>query len=267
MKSIPLYHATTKQAAESILKSRVLKADKERHVYVSTSPTITSDYGDGTLLKVYVDPEKLELDDEFPAGRRDYRLPSPYRPERIELVSSYKERFNIIDLGEKPMKSFNEFVTLKENNATVDINEIAKNLKFVSTTKKKLMYKYVDSDKNMPPLSYTVAKEDHTLHTPLDNSTREVKKNDILISGPKGEIYSPSAKKFATDYVGKIGETVHPEQSERMVAQYNGKPITFVPTWGGTMIAEPGDYLVKEGEGKYYRIEKEVFDMTYNPIN
>jgi hypothetical protein len=33
------------------------------------------------------------------------------------------------------------------------------------------------------------------------------------------------------------------------------------------MIAEPGDYLVKEGEGKYYRIEKEVFDMTYNPIN
>lgn len=164
------------------------------------------------------------------------------------------------------MKSFNEYVILKENRVTVDINEIAKNLKFVTTTKKKLIYKYVDSDQNMTPLSYTVAKEDHTLHTPLDNSTRQVKKGDILMSGPKGEVYSPSAKKFATDYVKKIDGTVYPEQSERMVAQYNGGPITFVPTWGGTMIADQGDYLVKEGDGKYYRIEKEVFNMTYEPI-
>jgi hypothetical protein len=265
-KIISLYHATTKQSAESILKTKTLKADKERHVYVSNSPTITNDYGDGTLLKVYVDPRKLELDDEFPTGRRDYRLPSPYRPEKIELVSSYKECFNIISLGEKPMKSFNEYVILKESRVTVDINEIAKDLKFVRTTKKKLMYKYVDSDQNMPPLSYTVSKN-QTLHTPLDQSTRQVKEGDILMSGPKGEVYSPSAKKFATDYVGEIGGTVYPEQSERIVAQYNGEPITFVPSWGGTMIADPGDYIVKEGDGKYYRIEKEVFDITYNSIN
>lgn len=128
------------------------------------------------------------------------------------------------------------------------------------------MYKYVDSDQNMPPLSYTVSKN-QTLHTPLDQSTRQVKEGDILMSGPKGEVYSPSAKKFATDYVGEIGGTVYPEQSERIVAQYNGEPITFVPSWGGTMIADPGDYIVKEGDGKYYRIEKEVFDITYNSIN
>jgi hypothetical protein len=71
-KIISLYHATNKKAAESILKTKTLKADKERHVYVSNSPTITNDYGDGTLLKVYVNQNDLELDDEFSTGRKDY---------------------------------------------------------------------------------------------------------------------------------------------------------------------------------------------------
>lgn len=31
------------------------------------------------------------------------------------------------------------------------------------------------------------------------------------------------------------------------------------------MVLKPGDYLVKEDEGKYYRIAKKEYEMTYNP--
>jgi hypothetical protein len=32
------------------------------------------------------------------------------------------------------------------------------------------------------------------------------------------------------------------------------------------MILKPGDYLVKEGEGQYYRIERGIFEDTYNKL-
>jgi hypothetical protein len=51
-----------------------------------------------------------------------------------------------------------------------------------------------------------------------------------------------------------------------MVAEYTGKePVTFKASWGEDMILKPGDYLVKEGEGAYYRIAKKEYEQTYNP--
>ena len=148
----------------------------------------------------------------------------------------------------------------------MDINQVASQLQFMPTTKKKLVYNYVDSDSNMPPMTYTIAKEQKMLKTPLDASEKLVKVNDVIVSGPSRENYSIDSTKFSKLYVGQIGGPIHPEQSPRNVAFYNGKvPVTFSPSWGGSMVLEPGDYLVKEGEGKYYRIARKEYEMTYNP--
>lgn len=163
------------------------------------------------------------------------------------------------------MKTFYEMLQILENQTT-DINQVASQLQFLPTTKKKLIYQYVDSDENMPPMTYTIAKQEKLLKTPLDNSEKQVKINDIIISGPSRENYSVDSTKFPKLYSGQIGGPIYPEQSPRNVARYNGKEnIQFSPSWGGTMILEPGDYLVKEAEGKYYRIAKKEYEMTYNP--
>lgn len=162
------------------------------------------------------------------------------------------------------MKKFNEWLKIKLSEQT-DINQIASQLRFLPTTKKKLTYQYVDSDQNMPAMTYTVAKTDRLLKTPLDNSEKQVKTNDIIVSGPSRENYSVDAAKFPKLYAGQIGGPIHPEQTPRNVAYYDGKEtIQFSPSWGGTMTLEPGDYLVKEAEGKYYRIAKKEYEMTYN---
>lgn len=148
----------------------------------------------------------------------------------------------------------------------MDINQVASQLQFMPTTKKKLVYNYVDSDSNMPPMTYTVAKEQKMLKTPLDGSQKLVKVNDVIMSGPSRENYSVDAAKFPKLYAGNVGGPIHPDQTPRSVALYQGREsITFSPSWGGSMILEPGDYLVKEAEGKYYRIAKKEYEMTYNP--
>ena len=160
--------------------------------------------------------------------------------------------------------NFYEMLQLLESQMT-DINQVASQLQFLPTNKQKLVYQYVDSDENMPAMTYTVAKQETLLHTPLDNSQKQVKVNDIIMSGPSRENYSVDAAKFPKLYVGQIGGPIHPEQTPRNVAVYNGEPIKFTPSWGGSMDLYPGDYLVKEDEGKYYRIAKKEYEMTYNP--
>lgn len=162
------------------------------------------------------------------------------------------------------MKTFYEMLEILENQ-TMDIDQIASQLQFLPTTKKKLIYQYVESEDNMPAMTYTVAKQEKLLQTPLDNSQKQVKVNDIIMSGPSRENYSVDAAKFPKLYTGQIGGPIYPEQTPRNVAYYNGKEtIQFSPSWGGTMTLEPGDYLVKEAEGKYYRIAKKEYEMTYN---
>ena len=161
--------------------------------------------------------------------------------------------------------SESQYYDLMEN---VDIESVASTLRFLPTSKKKLMYNYVDDMKNMPPMSYTVAKES----TPVVTVTSDGKEtqnvanaNDIVMSGPSRENYVVKAAKFNKLYVGNIGGEVHPEQSPRNVALYNGADeVNFVAPWGENMVLKPGDYLVKESEGKYYRIAKKEYEMTYN---
>ena len=81
-----LYHGTTKQAAEEIVKTKLLKSKGEPNVYVTNSPDGTG-YGDGTVVKIHVNTNDLEIDDEFPNGRIDYKLPGKsYKVIKAEIV-------------------------------------------------------------------------------------------------------------------------------------------------------------------------------------
>ena len=164
------------------------------------------------------------------------------------------------------MKTFYEMLQILEN---TDINQIASQLRFLPTTKKKLIYKPAQDISNMPPMSYLVAQQ----QTPITTITSDGKEtqniaepNDIIISGPSREQYAIKANKFPKLYVGQIGSPIYPEQTPRNVAVYNGQEtVNFTAPWGESMILKPGDYLVKEAEGKYYRIAKKEYEITYNP--
>jgi hypothetical protein len=165
------------------------------------------------------------------------------------------------------MRSFYDYVLFRENQG-VDINAVAQGLQFMPTSKKKLVYKPAQSDENMPPMSYAVATQQKPVVTVTADGkeTQNVAEpNDVIMSGPSGERYVIKAAKFPKLYMGNIGGPVFPEQSPRMVAIYTGnQPVNFKASWGEDMVLKPGDSLVKEGEGKFYRIAKHEYDQTYN---
>lgn len=69
--TVMLYHGTTQAGAESIRKTKALRAEAEPDVYVSTDKAVP--YGE-TVVPVRVKAADLELDDEFPGGRVDFRI-------------------------------------------------------------------------------------------------------------------------------------------------------------------------------------------------
>lgn len=91
--TIVVYHATTAAKAKRILKEGVLRrpwnAPDSYGVYFSTSPKVTENYGDGTLVKLRVRVEGLHLDDIFPSGRMDFSARTYggiYRPVQLGEV-------------------------------------------------------------------------------------------------------------------------------------------------------------------------------------
>ena len=71
--TVTLYHHTSAEKAEQIQKTGKLKAAAEPDVYVTTRQETDTGYGD-TAVPVRVNPELLSIDDEFPDGRKDFRL-------------------------------------------------------------------------------------------------------------------------------------------------------------------------------------------------
>jgi hypothetical protein len=71
--TVTLYHHTNKAAADAIKKSGRLRSAGEPDVYLTTTQDATTGYGE-TVVAVRVDPKSLQLDDEFPDGRRDFRV-------------------------------------------------------------------------------------------------------------------------------------------------------------------------------------------------
>lgn len=53
----------------------------------------------------------------------------------------------------------------------------------------------------------------------------------------------------------------HPERSGV------GEPmVVFIDTLEGTMMAEPGDYIIKGVKGEFYPCKLDIFDATYEPV-
>jgi hypothetical protein len=71
--TVTVYHGTTKESAAEIQRTGILKSAGEPDVYFTTAKEGTG-YGDGTVVGVEIDPKQLILDDEFPDGRRDFRV-------------------------------------------------------------------------------------------------------------------------------------------------------------------------------------------------
>jgi hypothetical protein len=71
--TVTVFHHTNRRAAEQIRATGQLRSAGEPDVYVTTRAITDTGYGD-TAVAIRVEPSRLSLDDEFPNGRRDYRL-------------------------------------------------------------------------------------------------------------------------------------------------------------------------------------------------
>ena len=71
--TVTVYHHTNRRAAEEIRATSRLTSAGEPDVYVTTRAITDTGYGN-TAVAIRVDPSRLSLDDEFPNGRRDFRL-------------------------------------------------------------------------------------------------------------------------------------------------------------------------------------------------
>lgn len=71
--TVTVYHHTSAANAEAIRRSGVLRSAGEPDVYLTTRDVPDTGYGD-TVVKVRIDPAKLQIDDEFPDGRMDFRV-------------------------------------------------------------------------------------------------------------------------------------------------------------------------------------------------
>lgn len=91
--TVTVYHHTSKKAAEQIASSKKLKSAGEPDVYVTTEKEPNTGYGD-TVVPIRINPEKLILDDEFPSGRMDFRIPSGKSgvPIKLEPKPSYPQQ-------------------------------------------------------------------------------------------------------------------------------------------------------------------------------
>jgi hypothetical protein len=71
--TVTVYHHTSAQSAAKIRREGRLRSDVEPDVYVTTESAPVIGYGD-EVVEINIDPSRLVLDDEFPSGRKDYRI-------------------------------------------------------------------------------------------------------------------------------------------------------------------------------------------------
>ena len=160
-------------------------------------------------------------------------------------------------------------ITYLEKNRSFHIAE-TKSMRF-----KRLHMMSKDPVKN----TYYLHTEDRPIEvvTALNGITETknmVKRGDVVITGPYNERYVVSCAKFFSLY-DVVDEVAIKKKQQRSVAHV---PVTLfkqlgIPTksnlsfkapWGEDMTFLAGDYLVKEGPGMYYRIEKRAFERTYD---
>ncbi len=98
--TVTLYHHTSRDRANQIVREKTLKSAGEPDVYFTTEKSATTGYGD-TVVAIDVDPDLLVLDDEFPSGRQDFRISTPKKALRLKraqlagLASADDQRYRI----------------------------------------------------------------------------------------------------------------------------------------------------------------------------
>lgn len=138
-------------------------------------------------------------------------------------------------------------------------------LEYVGAFKQILHYKYKRGSNGK--MTWSVATKVCNVTTMLDGkeTVNVANPGDIVMCGPRGEKYVVRMEKMGQLYERSKEDPyivmVKPEK--RMVAEYNGAAGEFIAPWGELMKINPGDYVVREDKGKYYRIERSVFNETY----
>ena len=91
--TVTVYHHTSRRNAERIRATGELRSAAEPDVYVTTRAITDTGYGD-TAVAIRVEPSRLSLDDEFPNGRKDYRLSvgKPRGSIRVKVGEFYKQQ-------------------------------------------------------------------------------------------------------------------------------------------------------------------------------
>lgn len=83
--TVTVYHHTSAANAEAIRKGGVLRSNGEPDLYFTTTAETNTGYGD-TAIPIRVKPERLQLDDEFPDGRQDFRVGAPSKLRRVKFL-------------------------------------------------------------------------------------------------------------------------------------------------------------------------------------
>lgn len=107
---------------------------------------------------------------------------------------------------------------------------------------------------------------------------KTVKDGEVVIKGPKGEMYVVSTKKFNDRYeVDKeLTDEFQDYKAKGLIYayEYKGPTFKFRASWDEDMLCKEGDFLacpVTDPEeaiaGEVYRIERGVFDDTYKPAD
>ena len=122
--TVTLYHGTTNEAAKKIIQDKKLLSAGEPDVYMTTDPM--AGYGDGTVVQLNIDPKHLFLDDEFPSGRVDFRMPS-VKGWRIQQPKIYEKGGFMGQRGsvgnQRPLTEFEQAHLIAQRNAALPVSQ------------------------------------------------------------------------------------------------------------------------------------------------
>jgi hypothetical protein len=155
------------------------------------------------------------------------------------------------------------------------VTYLNKTKQFKTVYKRSLKYKRTFSHEDDTPMTYYIHfGKTIAIETEIDGVRETVNKcrsGDFILTGPLREKYVVLPKDIPKMY-NIIDEKLCTRQFSRMVAKVPHSafdalgmkdPITFTASWGEEMILHPGDYLMRDNNGAYYRIESTAFNMTY----
>jgi hypothetical protein len=140
-------------------------------------------------------------------------------------------------------------------------------LEFKPMRKKRVLYAPVDAIDRLVPMTYYTHSSEGAIEVVTvirgSEETRNVcSTNDTVICAAAGEKYVVPAKKFGTLYDAVEGGVV-PSQAIRYGGAFEKGCGAIAVPWGDIVVVRKGDVIVREGEGKFYRIDAEEFARTY----